>query len=68
MTTVLMTVAKDMYERMGFVQQAEYEGAIGGRFWLYSLPLEKATGVRAEGVSRRRGKEESDRYRNPAHR
>jgi hypothetical protein len=29
---------------MGFVQQAEYEGAIGGRFWLYSLPLEKATG------------------------
>ena len=68
MTTELMTVAKGMYERMGFAQQAEYEGAIGGRFWLYSLPLEKATGVRAEGVSRRRGKEESDRYRNPAHR
>ena len=44
MTTELMTVAKDMYERMGFVQQAEYEGAIGGRFWLYSLPLEKAGG------------------------
>jgi ribosomal protein S18 acetylase RimI-like enzyme len=44
MTTELMTVAKDMYERLGFVQQAEYEGAMGGRFWLYSLPLDSATG------------------------
>jgi ribosomal protein S18 acetylase RimI-like enzyme len=43
MTTELMTVAKDMYERMGFVQQAEYEGVIGGKFWLYSLPLEAQT-------------------------
>lgn len=43
MTTELMTVAKDMYERMGFVQQAEYDGAIGGKFWLYSLPLEAQT-------------------------
>ena len=44
MTTELMTVAKEMYERMGFVQQAEYEGPIGGKFWMYSLPLESATG------------------------
>jgi ribosomal protein S18 acetylase RimI-like enzyme len=44
MTTELMRVAKDMYERMGFVQQAEYEGAMGGKFWLYSLPLEMAIG------------------------
>jgi ribosomal protein S18 acetylase RimI-like enzyme len=42
MTTELMMVAKGMYERMGFVQQAEYEGVAGGKFWLYSLLLEKA--------------------------
>jgi ribosomal protein S18 acetylase RimI-like enzyme len=41
MTTELMQVAKEMYERMGFVQQAEYDGAMGGKFWLYSMPLNK---------------------------
>jgi ribosomal protein S18 acetylase RimI-like enzyme len=44
MTTELMMVAKEMYEGMGFVQQAEYDGPMGGRFWLYSLSLEKAGG------------------------
>jgi len=43
MTTELMTVAKDMYERIGFVQQAEYDGVIGGKFWLYSMALDKST-------------------------
>jgi ribosomal protein S18 acetylase RimI-like enzyme len=43
MTTEIMTVAKGMYERMGFAQQAEYEGAFGGKFWLYSMPLESPT-------------------------
>jgi ribosomal protein S18 acetylase RimI-like enzyme len=44
MTTELMILAKEMYERMGFVQQAEYQGTIGGKFWLYSLPLVEVGG------------------------
>lgn len=38
MTTELMVVAKGMYERMGFIQQAAYDAG-EWRFWTYLLAL-----------------------------
>jgi ribosomal protein S18 acetylase RimI-like enzyme len=42
-TTHLMTVAKEMYERMGFEQQGEFEWS-GGKYWTYALRLDGSAG------------------------
>jgi ribosomal protein S18 acetylase RimI-like enzyme len=39
LTTDLMLIAKGMYERMGFVQQAEFDANVGEKFWAYGLQL-----------------------------
>lgn len=38
-TTQLMTVAKEMYERMGFVIEQEFKTPSGFCYWAYSYPL-----------------------------
>jgi ribosomal protein S18 acetylase RimI-like enzyme len=39
MTTEMMAVAKEMYERMGFEQMKEYQTDYPVRFWSYGMGL-----------------------------